>query len=126
MSSTSARALSGYRRLFRARKIVFKGDHRALQESRLFIRSQFEEHRSETNSQQLEILFSGIDEAEHMMLHEILQGKLNESSGNYAIKVKKEHTNDGVKSPTIEPVTSATVEQATEATPKVEITKTKP
>lgn len=87
MSSITARAISGYRRLFRARKIVFSGDHNALQESRLFIRAQFDEHRAETDPKKLEVLFSGIDEAEHMMLHEILQGKLNQSSGNYGMYI---------------------------------------
>jgi len=129
MSSTAARALSGYRRLFRARKQLFQHDLHALRESGGAIRAQFVEHRNERDPAQLEELLAGVDEAEHMLLNEIVQGKLNESSGNYEIKVKKEHAEKGDKPanqiPTMEPVTSSTVEKITETTPKVEVTKTK-
>jgi complex III assembly factor LYRM7 len=78
----TARALSGYRRLFRARRKLFQGDQRALVESGFAIRSEFEKNKFVTDVEQLEGLFLMIDEAEDMLLHGIVQGKLNEK-GSY-------------------------------------------
>ena len=82
MSSNTARAFSGYRRLFRARNKLFQGDMRALAESRIAIRAEFEKNRVVLDPHHLEGLLVMIDEAEDMMLHGIVQGKLNEH-GNY-------------------------------------------
>ena len=82
MSSAAARAFSGYRRLFRARNKLFQGDMRALAESRIAIRAEFEKNRVVPDLHHLEGLLVMIDEAEDMMLHGIVQGKLNEH-GNY-------------------------------------------
>jgi complex III assembly factor LYRM7 len=82
MSSTTVRALSGYRRLFRARNKLFHGDLRALAESRIAIRAEFNKNRVVSDPYHLEGLLVMIDEAEDMMLHGIVQGKLNEK-GNY-------------------------------------------
>jgi hypothetical protein len=78
----SARALSGYRRLFRASRKLFQGDEIALVESSLSIRAEFEKYKFVNDVTQLEGLFLMIDEAEDMMLHGIVQGKLNEQ-GSY-------------------------------------------
>lgn len=75
MSSTTARVLSGYRRLFRARKALFDGDHRAMRESRVAIRAEFVKNKSVTDSNHLEGLLVMIDEAEDMLLHGIVRGK---------------------------------------------------
>eukprot|EP00978_Attheya_sp_CCMP212_P040356 scaffold219471_cov58-Attheya_sp.AAC.1 len=86
MSSASAatRALSGYRRLFRARKVVFQNDARALRESAVAIRAEFDKNRYMTGPpEHVEGLLSMIDEAADMMLHGIIQGELNPNSGNY-------------------------------------------
>ena len=83
MSSTAARAISGYRRLFRARNQLFQGDLRALKESRNAIRAEFDKNRFVTDPALLEGLLVMIDEAEDMMLHGIVQGKLNQQTGNY-------------------------------------------
>jgi hypothetical protein len=82
MSATAARALSGYRRLFRARNKLFVGDVRALAESRLAIRAEFDKNLTVGDPSHLEGLLVMIDEAEDMMLHGIVQGSLNER-GNY-------------------------------------------
>mmetsp|Transcript_13133 Transcript_13133/g.21789 ORF Transcript_13133/g.21789 Transcript_13133/m.21789 type:complete len:128 (-) Transcript_13133:137-520(-) len=125
MSSTTARALSGYRRLFRARNKLFQGDVRALAESRLAIRAEFDKNRIVPDASHLEGLLVMIDEAEDMMLHGIVQGSLNER-GNYEVKVKAEHADTEDTAATMEPITSKTVDRMTGAPPKVEITKSKP
>ena len=67
-SSTALRALSGYRRLFRARKKLFAGDIRALTESRFAIRAEFDKNRSVSGPpEHIEGLFKMIDEAEDMI-----------------------------------------------------------
>ena len=83
MASTAARALSGYRRLFRARKILFQGDDRAMRESRVEIRKQFDLNRGATDPTHIEGLLTMVDEAEDMLLHGIVRGELNEQSGHY-------------------------------------------
>ena len=94
-TTAARRVVSGYRRLFRARKKLFQGDARALEESRLAIREQFysQQHQQQQPAtlssdhhhqhQHFEGLMTMIDEAEHMMLHGIVQGKLNDDTGNY-------------------------------------------
>ena len=79
----ASRVFSGYRRLFRARKVLFTGDVRAMGESRLAIRSEFDKNRSVTDPATLEGLIVMIDEAEDMLLHGIVRGELNQSTGNY-------------------------------------------
>ena len=151
MSSTAGRAFSGYRRLFRARNKLFQGDIRALAESRLAIRAEFEKNRVVSDPHHLEGLLVMIDEAEDMMLHGIVQGKLNEH-GNYGttskveralintpklkftyplifqlaeVKVKAEHADSGRPATTVEPITSSTVDKMSGVKPKVEVTKTR-
>jgi complex III assembly factor LYRM7 len=91
MSGLSTRVLSGYRRLFRARKSLFVGDDRAMRESRLAIRSEFDKHRHVTDPAHLEGLLVMVDEAEDMLLHGIVRGELNRERNTYEIKIKKEH-----------------------------------
>ena len=105
-SSTVSRVLSGYRRLFRARKQLFQNDNRAMVESRAAIREQFEMNRNATGAQHIEGLLTMIDEAEDMLLHGIVQGELNEETGNYQVKVKSEHTDTVVADQSkMEPIT---------------------
>jgi complex III assembly factor LYRM7 len=85
-SSTAARTrvLLGYRRLFRARQSLFAGDTVALRESRTAIRAEFIKHKAvPTSGDQFEGLMTMVDEAEDMLRHSFLQGKLNEQTGNY-------------------------------------------
>mmetsp|Transcript_29349 Transcript_29349/g.41546 ORF Transcript_29349/g.41546 Transcript_29349/m.41546 type:complete len:139 (-) Transcript_29349:1199-1615(-) len=126
---TRARVFSGYRRLFRARKIVFHGDQRALRESRVAIREQFDLNRtvaSNNNDGTIEGLLSMIDEAENMLLNGIVQGKLNDNTGNYEVKVKAEHAERPEEDKaTLEPITDETVHKL-HGKPQVEVTTSKP
>ena len=79
-----ARVLSGYRRLFRARKNLFAGDVRAMQESRLAIRAEFVKHNTvPTIGDHFEGLMTMVDEAEDMLRNHIVRGELNQETGNY-------------------------------------------
>jgi len=131
MSSASAatRALSGYRRLFRARKVVFQNDARALRESAVAIRAEFDKNRHMTGPpEHIEGLLSMIDEAADMMLHGIIQGELNPNSGNYEVKIKPEHAS-GMDTETIthlDPISAETGDMMKDdGTPKVVVTSTK-
>jgi len=87
-STLTARVFSGYRRLFRARGVVFIGDQRAMAESKIALRTEFDKNRSVTDPATLEGLLTMVDEAEDMLLHGIVRGDLNQSSGNYgALKI---------------------------------------
>ena len=68
----AARVFSGYRRLFRARKILFQGDDKAMRESRVEIRKQFEMNRAASDPAHIEGLLTMVDEAEDMLLCLIL------------------------------------------------------
>lgn len=80
--TTKVRVLSGYRRLFRARKNLFGGDDRAMQESRVSIKTEFMKHPTATGVH-LEGLLTMIDEAEDMLRNHIVRGELNQETGNY-------------------------------------------
>ena len=82
-----ARVLSGYRCLFRARKVLFHGDNQAMAHSRFAIRSEFDKNRYITpiTLTTLEPYFIMIDEAEDMLLNGFARGELNSSSGNYGM-----------------------------------------
>ena len=81
--ATAARVFSGYRRLFRARKILFQGDERAMRESRIEIRKNFDMNRAASDPAHIEGLLTMVDEAEDMLLHGIVRGELNDQTGNY-------------------------------------------
>jgi len=120
-SSAATRVFSGYRRLFRARKVLFKNDERALYESRFAIRAEFDKNRAVTpEGPHFEGLLSMVHEAEDMLLHGIVQGELNQNSGNYEVKIKPEHA-DAEQMTQMEPITEETV--AKTMNPKVEVTK---
>ncbi len=76
--------MAGFRRLNRARIELFKGDDHAMKESRLQLRAQIEANRSvPTSGAVFEELVKGMDEAAHMLKHEIVRGNLNEDTGRY-------------------------------------------
>ena len=81
--ATAARVFSGYRRLFRARKILFQGDERSMRESRIEIRKNFDVNRAASDPAHIEGLLTMVDEAEDMLLHGIVRGELNDQTGNY-------------------------------------------
>eukprot|EP00977_Amphora_coffeiformis_P003580 scaffold701_cov158-Amphora_coffeaeformis.AAC.8 len=82
--SARSRVFSAYRRIFRARKELFEGDHQAMMESRGAIKSEFLKNRdAPTTGEHFEGLLSMVDEAVDMLLHGIVRGDLNTGSGNY-------------------------------------------
>lgn len=89
MSTASSRAavLTGYRRLLRASHTLFAGDAEALRGSRVELRSHFEEHRHERKPERVAELVRDMREVEEMMLHNLVQGRLNQR-GNYEIDLK--------------------------------------
>lgn len=87
-SAAASRVMTGYRRLFRARKTLFRGDVQALQESRVAIKQEYVKNAAVSAGQDpvhFEGLLSMADEAVDMMLHGVVQGKLNQNSGNYGM-----------------------------------------
>mmetsp|Transcript_5316 Transcript_5316/g.9982 ORF Transcript_5316/g.9982 Transcript_5316/m.9982 type:complete len:140 (-) Transcript_5316:15-434(-) len=111
--SARARVLAGYRNLTRARIKLFKGDNFAMKESGRQLREQFELNKNAPNSgPAFEALLQGMDEAAHMLRHEIVRGDLNEDTGRYEVKIQREHVqgsdSDDIK-PEIEPITEETV-----------------
>ena len=91
MSSSASRALSSFRRLMRARQKLFAGDSYALMSSRLELRKEFLKNKN-ANGKELEELLMGVNEVEDMMLHGILQGKVDEVSNTVQVRVMPEHT----------------------------------
>ena len=122
------RVFSGYRRLFRARVKLFGGDERAMQESRIAIKAEFVKNRSITEAQNMEVCLTGVDEAEDMLLHQIMRGERNER-GNYAIKVDPNHVQPSTSTTLMNPNNMAIMEPITNKTtlepgmPKVQVTK---
>mmetsp|Transcript_7284 Transcript_7284/g.10884 ORF Transcript_7284/g.10884 Transcript_7284/m.10884 type:complete len:128 (-) Transcript_7284:326-709(-) len=88
----ASRGVSAYRRLFRARQQLFRGDALALVKSRQELRNEFIKNKFVTNPEELNELFVGVDEVEDMMLHGIMQGKVNEQTNTVEVKIKPEHT----------------------------------
>merc|ERR1712071_57982 len=124
-SSTLPRVLSGYRRLFRARKKLFQKDEKAMMASRQAIREQFEKNHNATGAEHIEVLLSMIYEAEDMLLHGIVQGELNEDSGNYQVKVRPEHAGSASDRHNMEPITKEMGDNISkQQNPKVSVTKT--
>lgn len=114
-STSRARVLAGFRRLNRARIQLFRGDDHAMKESRIQLRAQMEANRSvPTSGPVFEELVKGLDEAAQMLGHEIVRGDLNQDTGRYDIKIKREHVKgsddlSGNIKPEIEPITEDTV-----------------
>ena len=123
-ASTTARALSGYRRLFRARASLFQGDERALRESRHAIRAEFVKNKNATESQIPELL-QMIDDAEDMLLHGIVRGELNEERGVVEVKLSPEHESrmDTETMTHLDPITSDMKGIDGKGKPVIEITK---
>jgi len=117
MSSIASRArvLAGFRQLNRARIQLFRGDDHAMKESRKQLRDQIEANRSvPTSGPFFEELIKGLDEATHMITHEIVRGDLNQKTGRFDVKIQREHVKgsddlSGTIKPEIEPITEDTV-----------------
>ena len=126
-STTALRALSGYRRLFRARRQLFAGDDRALAESRLAIRAEFDRNRHVVGPpDRIEGLLSMIDDAEDMLLHGIVRGELNPERNVVEVKIGPNHEArmDGDTMTHVDPITSETGAAMMDGRkPMIEVTK---
>jgi complex III assembly factor LYRM7 len=95
--STRTAAISGYRRLLRASRVLFKDDKVATSSFRVEVRTHYEQNRNETNPDALREQLAGIDEAVEMMTQHLVQAKLNEK-GNYSVAVPDGATFDNSES----------------------------
>ncbi|KAL7690333.1 putative complex 1 LYR protein [Plasmopara halstedii] len=73
--------IRGYRRLLRASRQAFRGDVYALKQARMTLREHFIANRQVSDKEQLDELIKGIDEAESMLLHHIVQGRAKQGTG---------------------------------------------
>jgi|EP00970_Alexandrium_tamarense_P004898 complex III assembly factor LYRM7 len=127
-SSTAIRALSGYRRLFRAGRQLFAGDERALRESRFAIRAEFVKNKDVTGPpEHIEGLLTMIDEAEDMLLHGIVRGELNRERNVVEVKIGPEHESrmDADSITHLDPIDSDTGKQIEGSNGKPEVVITK-
>lgn len=83
--SQRATVLSSYRRLYRARASLFRGDDKAMKESRKAVRAQYLQHGEEpiADLRHFQGLLTMVDEAVDMMRHGIVRGDLNPKTGHY-------------------------------------------
>jgi len=127
--ASRARVFAGFRRLNRARKQIFRGDEHAMKESRAQLRGQIEANAHKpTSGPVFDELVNGMDEATHMLKHEIIRGDLNEQTGRYDVKIQREHVQgsddvSGTIKPEIEPITDDLVRRMERNPGSVEVCK---
>lgn len=73
--SVRQQVLGGYRRLLRATRQTFRGDAYALEQARIALRDQFLVNRDVRDEASVKEMLKGVDEAESMLLHHIVQGQ---------------------------------------------------
>jgi complex III assembly factor LYRM7 len=83
-AGTRAAVLGGYRRLLRSSRALFRGDAPVLAAARAELRAQFVAHASATEPELLRELLRGIDEAEELLRHNLVQGRIN-ARGNVEV-----------------------------------------
>ncbi|RLN79555.1 hypothetical protein BBJ28_00012776 [Nothophytophthora sp. Chile5] len=79
--SARVQVLGGYRRLLRASRQAFRGDDYALQQARVALRENFAANSAVSDQETIAELVKGIDEAEGMLLHHIVQGRAKQGEG---------------------------------------------
>ncbi|KAG7394422.1 hypothetical protein PHYBOEH_005192 [Phytophthora boehmeriae] len=82
--SVRTQVLGGYRRLLRASRQAFRDDAYATSQARLALRENFLVNSQVSDQEQLQELVKGIDEAESMLLHNIVQGRAKQEEGQQA------------------------------------------
>lgn len=86
ISSSRSKVYASYRRLFRARKMLFEGDHEAMAGSRIAIKEEYLKNAAApTSGQQFDGLLKEVDEAIDMLLHGVVRGNLNPNTGHYGM-----------------------------------------
>jgi complex III assembly factor LYRM7 len=89
MASRKELIFGSYRRLYRARRGLFRNDTHAMRESRVAVREQYLQHNGRVAAttmipdDEFYNLLSMVDEAVDMMKHGIAQGSLNQNTGRY-------------------------------------------
>ncbi|DAZ96548.1 TPA: hypothetical protein N0F65_011225 [Lagenidium giganteum] len=76
--SLRAQVLGGYRRLLLASRTAFRGDDYAIQQARLALRENFGANREVQDAETIKELLKSVDDAESMLLHNIVQGRQKE------------------------------------------------
>jgi uncharacterized membrane protein affecting hemolysin expression len=81
--------LSSYRRLYRARIYLFRGDTVAMQKSRVAVRDEYTKHGGDPidDTTQFQELIHMADEAADMLRHSLVRGNLNTTTGHYGTYV---------------------------------------
>ena len=127
LRTMASRGLSAYRRLFRARQQLFQGDALALVKSGGELRNEFIKNKYVSNPEELNELFVGVDEVEDMMLHGIMQGKVNKQTNTVEVKIKPEHTvaMDAEEARNKETKVTCGSENVNEGPVQVEVTKSR-
>ncbi len=85
-AATRAAVLGGYRRLLRSSRALFQGDALALAAARAELRAQFAAQRAASEPQVLRELLRGIDEADELLRHNLVQGRIN-ARGNVEVQL---------------------------------------
>ncbi|TYZ65399.1 hypothetical protein PybrP1_002476 [[Pythium] brassicae (nom. inval.)] len=75
MSATRVQVLGGYRRLLRASRQAFRGDDYAITQAHAAVRENFVMNRDVRDEATVAELLKGVDDAEGMLLHHIVQGR---------------------------------------------------
>ena len=80
-----AAVFSSYRRLYRARISLFRGDDEAMRQSRQSVRAEYLRHGDAAlkDATHFQSLLGMADEAADMLRHSIVRGNLNQKTGHY-------------------------------------------
>eukprot|EP00041_Stephanoeca_diplocostata_P022228 m.527677 g.527677 ORF g.527677 m.527677 type:complete len:104 (+) comp22013_c0_seq3:176-487(+) len=89
MAYSRVQALGLFRRLLRAREATFRGDVEALSASRTKIYEEFRKNSDESDPTALSSLYETGEGVIDVLHDNVLQAKLNESTGRYQLKMTK-------------------------------------
>lgn len=103
-----AQAKWGYRRLLRAAHSSFQNDSYAIDQARLELRQQYKNSESVQDIIQLQELVTGIDEVATLFQHHVVQGKQNEDTGVYQVKLTDPQKQNMRKDEELSPINSDT------------------
>ncbi len=116
MSSLRTQVLRGYKRLLKASQQAFKEDSYAIQQAKLALKENFHANRDEKNEENIKKMIEGIEEAESMLLYNIVQGRRKttteqESKIQYEVKLSDPQKKNMRKDEEIVPITPKSAEE---------------
>jgi complex III assembly factor LYRM7 len=116
MASLRGQVLGGYRRLLRASRQAFCGDEYAIQQARVALREHVFTNKNEANSKVIVEMLHAMEDAENMLLHNIVQGKQTEESKKqnqikYEVKLTDPQKKNMRKNEEIIPITPTSAEE---------------